>query len=174
MARHECHRGDDPAQATADCSDWRVPARLTGWVRSQRSLTLWPVYSIGIRFWTGLQGHGLADQVCPGDALRRREYLDNVLNGAIHRLAHVFRPAEAGMVATSLRRVSRAVEFARTTPIEAIRGLSRRIDRAGPMIEGSRRLGKLSRSYWQIIAYVAQFVARPSPAAIVHHVDRPG
>ena len=29
-------------QATADSFHWRVPARLTAWLRSRRSLTWWP------------------------------------------------------------------------------------------------------------------------------------
>src|SRR5206468_10020411 len=33
---------DPRRQATADCFHWRVPARLTAWLRSRRSLTWWP------------------------------------------------------------------------------------------------------------------------------------
>src|SRR5262245_52735177 len=41
--RRECDRSGDPArQATADSVDWRVPARLTAWLRSRRTLTWWP------------------------------------------------------------------------------------------------------------------------------------
>jgi hypothetical protein len=40
----EWDRSDDQVrQATAELAYWRAPARLTAWLRSQRSLTWWPI-----------------------------------------------------------------------------------------------------------------------------------